>query len=546
MIAVGAVFLGCEALVGLVLPSLGGSFVNYLLGGSEDARSALDQVLLALAGLLTLQALLAIGGGYLMAKRSALISSDLRVRVHRHILSLPLEHTQLRKQGELLSYLTSDVWVVSHYLSHSVPAIVPSAVTSIGAVVSMLLIDPRLALMASVAIPLFFVAIKLLGRGLRPLGAQLQAAWAESLAVEEQNLSLIPLIKASASEAREVERHSAALDHVVSLTLRQHWREAAIGPAMIWAAGIGMVAILWLASDRIVVGELGKGELVSFLLYAALLTRPIGAMATLYGQTQHAAAALERVGELLRVPPERQKINAPSLDAPHGGVEFENISFSYPDREPVLNHFSLAVRPKEVIAITGKNGVGKSTLIALLLRLREPTTGRVLVDGKDISEVDLASLRRKIGYVSQQTYLLNASVRDNIAYASPTADDAAIENAARLAQAKTFIDALPHGIHTLIGDHGVRLSGGQRQRIALARALLVDPPILVLDEATSMFDTESELEFLRDCSAALKMRTVLLITHRPASLRLADRVIELEHTDSAIKPNVFPNIRVVV
>lgn len=501
--------------------------VDDLLVVSTDSNVVLGAMLVALAVLFTIQAVLAVAGGYLLARRAVLISSDLRSRAYSHIQSLPLTYVQSRKQGEVLSHLTNDVWAVSNYLSHALPSLVPAMVTGVGAVIAMIAIDPMLAAIATVAMPVFYLMIKIAGRQLRSLGVRLQGAWAKSFALEEENLSILPLIKVSARESAEQARHRAALDDVVDLTLKQQWRETAIGPVMAWAAGVGMLLVLWLASERVVVGQIGKGALVSFLLYAALLARPVSAMASLFGQTQRALAALDRLAALFSVPGEPALEGAPDLVVRLGEIRFENVTFAYPGREAVLRNFSLTIPGKQIVAITGENGVGKSTLSALLLRLVIAHAGRITIDGTDVAEVNLRSLRRAIGYVSQNVYLLNSSVRENIRYCAPDASDEQITHAAGMAQATEFIARLPDGMDTVIGDHGVRLSGGQRQRLALARALLSPSPILVLDEATSMFDPTAEFDFLRDCETALRDRTVLLVTHRRASLALADSVLVL-------------------
>jgi ATP-binding cassette, subfamily B, bacterial len=537
-IAFGSAFLVAEALLGLMLPWVGGRFVDSIFGGVTGGGWTFQQILIAVGALFTVRAFLSVAGGYIFAKRAVQISSAMREKTYQHLQALPLGYFQQRKQGEVLSVLTNDVAVVSSYLSSSVVGILPSAVTAIGSIILMITIDAKMAAAATAAIPIFYVLIKYVGRGMRGLSKQLQEAWARSFSIEEENVSLLPAIKAMAREKLETERHRKSLVDYVNLTIKQQWRHTAIGPGMMWAASMGMLAILWVAGERVVGGEIGKGAIVSFLLYTALLTQPVSAMASLYGQTQHARAAMDRVLALYEQTPEDYGANRPALEVRDGAIEFSDLAFSYPNREPVLRGFNLSIPARQTIAITGDNGAGKSTLVSLLLRFNVPSQGAIRIDGKDIAEYSLESLRKSIGYVSQNVYLVNGTLHENIAYGRPTASAQEVARAARLAQASDFIAALPDGMETIVGDHGIRLSGGQRQRVALARVLLLDPPILVLDEATAMFDPDAELSFLNDCAEALANRTVLLITHRPASLALADRIIRLKPSEGESTPQV--------
>lgn len=537
---VGIVFMIAETGVSLAVPWLGGRLVNDFLGGNRPSTLT---ILMLIAALFTAQALLRTAGGYVFTKRAALILADMRLRLYDHIQSLPMAFFQQRQQGALLSILSNDVAIISYYLSSTLISVVPMLMTVAGSVIFMLTIDTALAVVAALAIPVFYLLIKIAGRRVRPVAHELQEAHAQAFAVEQENIEMLPAIKAFTREMAESLRYKKRVDEVVRLTLKQQWLDAAMGPGVQWLAGLGVLAILWLAGDRIDAGRLATGELVAFLLYATLLTRPVSALAGFYGATQRARASMERLQTVFASQPERYLTDAPEIWFPAGQIHFSAVTFAYPDREPVLKDFSLDIAARETVAITGENGTGKTTLISMLMRFVEPQSGQIRIDGIDIASVGLRRLREQIAVVPQNVFLFNGTVRDNIGYGRAGSGETDIVQAAELAQAHRFIVTLPHGYDTVIGDHGVRLSGGQRQRIALARALLKNPAILILDEATAMFDPEAELDFLRDCRDVLRTRTVLLITHRPASLALADRIVRLSPKSGF--ESTWPRIEVI-
>jgi ABC-type multidrug transport system fused ATPase/permease subunit len=288
-----------------------------------------------------------------------------------------------------------------------------------------------------------------------------------------------------------------------------------------------VLGLLWVGGRGVASGIITAPELVSLLLYGMLLTQPVSQLAGVYGQVQHARGAVQRLMAAMAEAPEPDDGDREPATV-SGRIAFESVAFAYPGRAAVFADLNLEIRAGETVAITGPNGAGKSTLAHLLMRFADPSAGRITLDGIDVREFSLRNLRAHIGLVSQHVLLLNATVAENIGYGRYGADRQQIERAARAAHAHEFIDQLPQGYETLIGDEGLRLSGGQRQRISLARALLKDPVILILDEATSMFDPAGERGFIAECHGLLRSRTVLLITHRPASLALADRVLRLD------------------
>lgn len=528
LLALCALLMLAESAAALAVPWLGGKLAGAMLPGGDAAAASTTTVLVAMLALFAVQALLRFANAWLLGDASERIVSDLKVRLYDHLQALPLSFFQARRHGETLALLTRDVYVVGEYLTGTAVSLVPLLVTVAGAVALMARLQPSLALVAMVAVPLFYLVVKIAGRRMRPLAAELQGEHAAAIAIADENLGMLPAIKAFTREGLESARYREQIGRVMRLTSRQLRIQAALGPALQFAAAAGIVALLWLGGTELAGGRMTPAELVSFLLYAMLLARPVAGLADVYGRTQTARGALARLVQALDEVPEPAAAAA-TLPPIRGDIAFERVSFAYPGRAPALDDVSLRVAAGETLAIVGPNGAGKSTLAHLLMRLHERGGGTIAIDGHDIATVSLESLRRQIGVVPQHVLLFNASVRDNIAYGRAGATDDAIERASRLARAHDFVDALPHGYDTIVGDRGVRLSGGQQQRLALARALLKDPPILILDEATAMFDPQGEIEFLEASREALAGRTVLLITHRPASLAVAQRVLRMEN-----------------
>lgn len=456
------------------------------------------------------------------------MAARLRSRVYEHLQILPLAYFQERKQGDMLTLLSNDSEIISDFVTSTLVQLLPLLLTFGGALAIMAWMDQTIALLAVMLMPVYYLAMKVIGRRIRPITAQWIESWSNMVTLAQENLSLIPAIKAFTREALESKRFAAKNSELLQLTRRQMLIEAALSPSMGLLAGAGLLLLLWVGINHVQAGQLETSELVSLLLYAMLLTQPVSGLANVYGQVMRTRGAAERLLEFFTEQAEPFNIGLPAFGRIKGEIEFRNISFSYPKREKVFDQYNLKIAAGETVALTGPNGAGKSTLVHLLMRFIDPSEGQILIDGIDIRERDISSLRGQVGLVSQNTLLLNGTVMENISYGIPEAGIEDIKKAARAARAEEFIERLPSGYETLIGDQGIKLSGGQRQRLSLARSLLKNPPILILDEATSMFDPEGEASFIEECRDLLQQRTVILITHRLASLALANRVILLK------------------
>ena len=514
------------SLTSLASPWIAGLLTSSVMSDSGEGIGARSLLGLLLA-LMVIRSLLNFATQYTIGSTGERITADMRTRLYQHLQALPVGYYQQRRPGETLTLLSTDAAIISGFVTNTLVQLLPALLTFGGAFVVMAWLDLTIAVLAVLFLPAYFLAIKLIGRKLRPLSRAWIDANSHLISVVEENLSMLPAIKAFTREEHEQARFAAANTQLLTLSRRQLRIQSALSPAIGLLGGLGLVVLLWVGTAHIESGQLAASQLVSLLLYAMLLMNPLRTLANVYGQVQRTRGSAERIIDFFQAQPEPADEGVLVLEGVRGHIRFENVSFTYTGRAPVLRQMNLDIPAGETVAITGPNGAGKSTLAHLLMRFTDPDEGRILIDEMDTREATIASVRSQIGLVAQHVLLLNGTVAENIAYGSPGVSQEEVEQAAKAAHAHDFICGLPRNYDTVIGDQGIQLSGGQRQRVSLARTLLKNPPILILDEATAMLDPAGEKAFIEECHTLLSRKTVILITHRPASLALADRVLEL-------------------
>jgi ATP-binding cassette, subfamily B, bacterial MsbA len=530
-LAVATLALLASALLGLAFPMV----VRYLLDAAfvERNRVLLDRVALLLVALFSVQSVLNYVQAYLLSAVGERAVAGLRRDLFARLLAMPPGFFAERRTGELTSRLTLDTGLLQGVLSHQVSEFSRQILALVGGVVLLTYLQPRLTLTALGVAPLVVGSAMFFGRRLRRITTGVQDRVAEANAVAEEAFGQIRTVQSFVQEPEERRRYGERIDASVRTAIERAKVRGTFFGVLTFSTFAGIVFVLWQGGLLVLDGRLTAGSLVSFLLYTITIAASIGALASSFSSYQEAVGAAERVFELMDMTPAIADPAAPAaLGQPvRGSVAYEAISFRYHDDPPdhwTLDSITLRCAPGEVVALVGPSGGGKTTLASLLPRFWDVDRGRILLDGVDVRSLRLADLRHAVGVVPQEPALFSGTVRENIAYARPGASEGEVESAARAAHAHEFIERLPLGYETLVGERGVKLSGGQRQRVAIARAILKDPAVLVLDEATSNLDTESE-RLIEDALGKLLVgRTTLIIAHRLSTVRRADRLVVVD------------------
>jgi ATP-binding cassette, subfamily B, bacterial MsbA len=534
-IAAAIVCLIVSVGIALAFPQI----VRHLLDAAfvQHDSKLLDKIALGLIALFAIQAMLNFAQVYLLTITSERIVATLRRDLFAHLIRLSPGFFTERRTGELTSRLSADTTVLQTVLSYNLSEFARQTLFLIGGVVLLTMTHPRLALTTLAVVPIVIGAALFFGRQLRRASTGVQDRIAEATGTAEEAFSQIRTVQSFTREREETRRYTAHMAHVIAAAMDRSRIRATFFGILTFCAFGGVVAVLWQGGRLVLDGTLTAGALVSFLLYALYVAGAVGSLGSLFGVYQEAVGAAKRTFDLLETAPQIAPPENPvALEKPvRGEVELARVSFAYgPGLPEVLNDVSLRIAPGEVVALVGPSGAGKTTISALIPRFWDVTAGRILLDGHDVRSLSLDDLRGAIGIVPQEPALFSGTVRENIAYAladdggaTPSEED--IHRAASAAHAIEFIDRLVEGFDTLVGERGVKLSGGQRQRLAIARVFLKDPAVVILDEATSSLDSESERLVEQAMEVLLQGRSTLIIAHRLSTVLRADRVVVIDH-----------------
>lgn len=529
----------------LAIPAAFKQMIDLGFGGAATTAAAgaaatgggiahVDATFLALFGVAAVLAVATAARFYMVSWLGERVTADIRSSVYAHVVRQSPEFFETTRTGEVLSRLTTDTTLIQTVVGTSISLALRNTLLFAGGLVMLFITSPRLTSIILGLLVLVVLPIVLFGRRVRKLSRDSQDRIADASAVAGEILNAMPTVQAFTREGHEAGRFGKEVESAFVTAMRRIRARATLTMLAIVLVFGAIVFVLWLGAHAVLAGTMTGGELGQFILYAGIVAGSVGALSEVMGDAQRAAGATERLLELLGA---RSEIQDPLQPSPlparleNGArVTLDDVTFAYPSRleSSALSHLTLDIRPGETVAVVGPSGAGKTTLFQLLLRFYDPQAGSIRLDGVDVRDLALSSLRSAVGIVPQDTVIFSLDAMENIRYGRPEATDDEVIQAARMAAAHDFIERLPQGYRSFLGERGVRLSGGQRQRIAIARALLKNPPLLLLDEATSALDAESERLVQRALEAAMLGRTTIIIAHRLATVQRADRIVVLD------------------
>jgi len=527
---IGLFFLLGSSLASLAFPKLLGELVNS--GNKVAMTYSLNQIALLLVVVLLIQSVFSYFRIVLFNNVTEKTLAFLRQDTYNHLIKLPLKFFDQRRVGELNSRISADIILLQETLTTTLAEFIRQIIIITGGIVLLTITSPKLTLFMLAVLPGIMILARVFGRFIRKFSKQVQAKVAESNTIVEETLQGIQSVKSYTNEYFEIARYQVKTEEIAQIGILSGRYKGAFSAFIVFGLFGALVAVIWRGSAMLANGELVAGDLFSFVIYSAFVGGTIGGLASVYTSIQKFIGATEDLFGIFNEPEEDiTEITAfNGENTIHGEISFKNLTFAYPSRpnENVLRNIEVLIPAHKMVALVGASGAGKSTIAALLLRLHDPVSGELLFDGKDSRQYSLSALRSQIALVPQDIFLFGGTIRENIAYGKTGASDEEIIDAAQKANAMEFINRFPENMDTVVGERGTQLSGGQRQRIAIARAVLKNPKILILDEATSSLDSEAERLVQDALEKLMKGRTSLVIAHRLSTIRKADEILVLD------------------
>lgn len=544
-----------SSVLGLMVPLVAGLLIDAVSGQTVSGRSTvfgfvgefysnvlkrnppqfrggvLNWVAIVMLGVFVLQALFNFTQSYLLSYVGERVMADLRVQTYVHIQRMSLRFFSDRHVGEITSRVTNDVTTIQNVVTVNIATFLQNLITFAGGLAFMVFLNGRLTLLTMTVVPGMLLAGIFFGRRIRGISTEVQDRLANATAVLEETVAGVRVVQSFAREPHEISRFREAIEEAFKTSMRRTKLRATFLPIVSFLGFTAIVMVLWYGGQQVLSGRISPGDLGSFLIYSGTIAAALGTFTGLYSQLQEALGATQRVFSILDTQPDiEDKPDAIPLPPVKGEIVFDQVEFAYDDgtKGHELRAINLRVAPGEIVALVGPSGAGKTTFVNMIPRFYDPIQGAIRIDGYDLRDVKLHTLREQIGIVPQETLLFSGTIRDNILYGKLQATEQEVLAAAEAANAHQFIIALPEGYNTTVGERGVKLSGGQRQRVAIARALLKDPRILILDEATSALDSESEALVQEALERLMQGRTTFVIAHRLSTVQIANRIAVME------------------